>query len=332
MSSTYLDPKKVYTYFNNNFSLSKSSKGWYLFKCPFCNELKHRKKIAVHTHYRSVKCWICGYKESTTQFVMDYENLTYRKALDFLGAQQRSKVTFEITQQDNYIKADVELPVGFTPLMMGDGNLGTRARAYLSGRGFSIDELDREGFGYCNVSAKEEADNYLGYIIIPFYSYGQLAYFIGRDFIGNFLRYKNPAKATFGIGKADLWFNQDAFYLYQEVFCVEGWSCARTMGERGSAHLGSKWSITQIRIAITSPCRRLVLIPDAGIDGNGEYFYNLALDLAIDLIDHKEVMVINLNVIGPDVDINEIGRAAVMELYDKADLETFESLLTKRIN
>ena len=42
-------------------------------------------------------------------------------------------------------------------------------------------------------------------------------------------------------------------------------------------------------------------------------------------------MVINLNEIGPDVDINELGKAAVMELYDKADLENFESLIDKRI-
>ena len=331
----FLDPQKIYSYFDSLFSLTESSAGWYIFKCPFCNELEERKKMAVHPQYGCVKCWVCGYKEYVVNFIMGWENLTYSKSVHLLQDLTASKVTFEIENTNNYINAEVVLPVGFTPLLMGSGSLGKRARKALESRGFDLVQLDMAGFGYCNAEVEEGTDDYFGYIIIPFYSYGKLTYFIGRDFIGNYLRYKNPSKATFGVGKADVWFNEDAFYIHDEVFCLEGALDAQTMGENAAASCGWKLSKRQLGIVLNSPCTKICLVPDAGTDkkdGTGEYFYIKALQLAHQLIDHKEVKVLDLNVLGCKADANSVGIDAIMDIYNKTPYEDFLSLVEKQMD
>ena len=67
----------------------------------------------------------------------------------------------------------------------GDVILGQRARTYLTSRGFDVEELDMLGFGYCDEKGPDFANDYFGYIIIPFKRRGSLFCFIGRDFIGN---------------------------------------------------------------------------------------------------------------------------------------------------
>lgn len=325
-----IDTRKAYTYFKTNFGLKASTKGWHLCKCPFCNEVQDRKKFAIHFGYQWAKCWICGYHEDIVTFVVDYEGVTPQQAKQILQEQEVTKVTFDIEfESDNYIKSEVELPIGFTPIGMGEGALGVRAREYLKSRGFNIKQLDREGFGYCNAYADREDDNYFGYIIIPFKVMGKLVYYIGRDFIGNFLRYKNPAREKFGIGKSEVLFNQDALEMYDEAFLMEGWSDAKTWGEQGLAYLGSKLSKEQSRIILESDCRRLVFVPDAGVDGQGKSFYEKGLEMASDFVNHKEVMVLDLNVLGPDVDVNSIGKDAVMELYKNAEVEDNFSIMSK---
>ena len=110
---------------------------------------------------------------------------------------------------------DVEMPKGYTPILEGEGILGKRARSYLTERGFDLTVLDRAGIGYCNEHGLVDKENdidedFFGYIIVPFKRNGLLVYYIGRDYIGNFLRYKNPAVEKFNVGKGDLLFNEDA--------------------------------------------------------------------------------------------------------------------------
>lgn len=321
-----IDPSKVYAYFDSRFGLTKSSLGWFIFACPYCAELQPRKKMAVHPHHNCVKCWVCGMKKSVPQFVMDWEDISYPSAMHLLQDFKASKVTFEIETNNNYSDVEVVLPVGFTPLMMGDGTLGKRARAVLESRGFDLMELDMAGFGYCNAQAEDPKDDYMGYIIIPFYSYGNLVYFIARDFVGNYLRYKNPAKSKFGIGKADVWFNEDAFYIHDLVFCLEGALDAKTLGDNAVASCGWSWSKRQMRIVIDSPCTHICLVPDAGGE-RGVPFYIKALEIAHSLIEYKQVKILDLNKFGEKADANSLGKEVIMELFEKTPYSTFTDLV-----
>lgn len=317
---SFIDPKQSYTYFNNNYNLKKTSRGWYAFKCPLCNELENRRKIAVNFGYGVVKCWICGYKDTIVDFVAETEGIDYNKARQTLRDCQASMVNLdEIQEAGDKIYSEVELPYGFKSLLEGEGIMGVRARNYLSSRGFNLKELDRMGVGYCNEALPEvlkgEQEDYFGYIIIPFKSRGKLIYYIGRDYIGNFLRYKNPPKELFNVGKGDLVFNEDALYLYDEVFILEGWADAVTIGREATSTQG--WSLSAIQKGkyLTSEAEILTLVPDGGVDGKGIPFYILALELALEFSEHKKVKVVNLNKQLDGKDVNAMGRDKFMEIY-----------------
>jgi hypothetical protein len=197
----------------------------------------------------------------------------------------------------------------------GDTILGERARKYLSGRGFDLDYLDAAGFGYCREKDKNKDDNYYGYIIIPFKRKGILRYFIGRDYIGNYLRYKNPPQERYGIGKSELVFNEDALELRSTNFIAEGWADAMTMGRGGISTQGWSMSKEQKFACHSSSAERFVFLPDIG-------FYKQAVKLAREFMDKREVYVVDFAAAGYTIeskkkDVNDIGRAKVVELIKK---------------
>ena len=170
--------------------------------------------------------------------------------------------------------------------------------------------LDRLGIGYSAESGPTPEEDYFGYIIIPFKKRGQLQYFIGRDFTGNYLRYKNPPESLFGVGKRDILFNEDATELYRTNFVLEGWSDAVTIGKEAVATLG--WSVSAIQKSklLKSSAKRMVFVPDKG-------FMSQAVKLAMDFLDEKEVYVVDIEPYceGEKKDVNGIGREVFTEAY-----------------
>jgi hypothetical protein len=209
-----------------------------------------------------------------------------------------------------YEKHPIELPTGFNSIMEGRGILGIRARDYMQSRGFNLEQLDKRGFGYCNEHDTEFNEDYFGYIIIPFWVRGQLQYFIGRDFLGRGekWRYKNPAKAKFGVGKADLFYNEDALMVEDRVIMVEGWADAETVGPEGISSQG--WSLSQMQRdkMHRANAREFIFLPDYGVNEKGESYYKLACKAAMEFMAHKKCRVVNpeeLRQYGKDA--NEIG-------------------------
>ena len=83
-------------------------------------------------------------------------------------------------------------------------------------------------------------------------------YYIGRDYFGNFLRYKNPSKELVGAGKGDLLSNEDALNIYDTCYLMEGWSDAVTMGRAGVPSQGWSLSAIQKKVILTSTCEEFV--------------------------------------------------------------------------
>ena len=313
----FVNPKKAYTYFAKNFALKKTSQNWYAFDNPFDSGGEGKKKMAVKFSWQRVKCWRTGYSATISDFIADYEGLQIRGVIDLVESCKESSL--DLMDLDSVrVKKSVEgvkMPYGYMNILEGDTVLAKRARKYLRGRGFDLNMLDLMGFGYCYRHGEEADEDYFGYIIIPFKTLGSLQYFIGRDFIGNFLRYKNPNKNKFGVGKADILFNEDALLIYNRNFVVEGWSDAVTLGPEAVATLG--WSVSDIQRTklIESNCDELVFIPDVGK-------YKEAVKLAMKFIDLKEsVIVVNLDELseyGDDVNsiaVNMDSKKPIMDLY-----------------
>lgn len=324
----FIEPKKALTYFSNNFKLHKSTNGWQAFKCPFCNELHNREKMTVKLSWMRVKCWVCGYAGSVLDFVMDFEGAKVRDAVALIRACKDGVLILDDDNKKNLLFSDIGLPSGYTSIMEGDGILGIRARTYLVERGFDLREMDRLGLGYClrdKLCLDQDADNYFGYIIIPFKERGKLVYFIARDYIGNFLRYKNPPTEKFNVGKADIIFNNDALDLYDEVFILEGWADACTMGRQGTSTQGWSLSRRQKSRYLSSQCKRFIFVPDAGADDTGVTFYEKAVEVAMDFLDLKDVFVLDLNKLPGAKDANQLGKSKILELYAQTEKLTYSA-------
>lgn len=331
-----IDPKKLYSYFDSTYPLKKTTNGWWMFDCPECGK---ENKAAVQFHYNIVKCWVCGYKKYAVNFVADQEGCTYFEALDILHNRKASNTDLDYSVV-NHVKVDtsryIEMPKGFNTVLEGEGVLAERARETLRKRGFDLEEMDFEGFGYCNEQCTETdlslgKEDFFGYIIVPFKVRGRLVYYIGRDFIGNYLRYKNPKKELFGLGKGDLLFNGDALNIYEECYLVEGWADAKTLGPSAMSSQGWSLSGTQ-KSAIygAEVCNRLTFVPDAGSDDTGELFYTKALRVACDFAEEMEVRVVDLNPYADKgKDVNELGIDLVEDAIENTGWMDYGMLINK---
>ncbi|CAB4185337.1 hypothetical protein UFOVP1492_80 [uncultured Caudovirales phage] len=327
-----LNEKKAYTWFKGNFQIFRSGRTqWHSLDCPFCIDGFLKKKLAFNLDWDRVKCWKCGYSEQVTQFVADYLEVPFaeaRKRLEELqgGFELDRSIIDDLTLVVR--KSQVELPKGFTPLLDGTGVFGVRARNYLEDRGFNLKTLDAMGFGYCDRQDEDEKMNFFGRIIIPFKYRGKLVYYIGRTFIDDGLRYKNPPTDAFGIGKSDLFFNEDALEMRETVCLLEGWADAATIGKAAIASLGWSLSVIQRTKIIESTAKRIVVIPDKG-------FYVQAVKTSMDFLDHKEVYVVNLDEVhevdentGKEKkDANELGRPYILGLIENTPRLTFDSAI-----
>lgn len=321
-----LDPQRTYGYFRDRYPMKKSTNNWYSFDCPICNK---SKKGAVHFDYQQVKCWAGCYKEGIAAWVAQMEGVSFSVALKMLWDYDPANIdlkAFEVISTEGAKISDVKLPFGFTSIVSGEGILGKRARAYMvEERGLDLKLLDYLGVGYVNqknTESSQKQDDYFGYIITPFKRGGSLYYYIGRDFTGsNFLKHKNPAVSSFGIGKSELFFNEDALNR-KTVTVVESAFCAMTLGRAGTATLGKELSVPQKTKIIRSDCENVIIAYDKGA-------YNSGLRAGLGLLDHKNVYVVDMDRHqGAGKDPNEMGKKAVMDLIADTPKLTFEMALS----
>lgn len=301
-----LDSKKAFSYFTDKHNIKESTNDWYTFDCPFCGK---EDKHAVSFEHNSCKCWVCGYKDSIQSFIMDCEGLEYGQVKKLVNSYDPSPFfKFDFTHVANTTSASIQLPFGYKPITYGTSILADRARAYLIGRGYSIDYMDKLGIGYVDQSTDHYFTDYFGYIIIPFKKKGRLYYFNARNFMEGNPRYKNPSSELYGIGKAELVWNDDALLYKNRIFVMEGVFSALTVGDEGIALMGKAISKKQIDKLIASPCTEVVVCLDQGC-------HKESFEVIYPLLTHKSsVKYLKLT----DGDPNDLGRDKIMELYRMA--------------
>lgn len=285
---------KLYHYFVKTLGLREYRRGWLKGECPYCGKVE---KFGVNLSMNRTNCFVCGAHHKPMYLVMDLEGLKdWPELIQFLD-------TYEgYEYQEPLIKPLIEKPVvfpkGYQRLDTGTHQLARSARAYISNRGFKVDDLAMKGFGYCDEGPLT------GYIIIPYYVKGVLVYYTTRRYMANGPKFNNPVKEDFGIGKNQLLYNYDALFFHDRVFLVESAFNAETLGDQAIGLGGKKISKRQFTLILKSPVKRIVVIldPDA---------LQEAIKLCMDLVDFKRTKLI---ITPEDTDVNDIGRAKTLAL------------------
>jgi DNA primase len=306
---------KAVSYFDTRLGLKKSTNGWYSFECPHCGK---SGKGAVHFDYEVVKCWVCGYSNMLLEFIASYEGVSWRDARNLVESCKESDINVsDLIGKGKYIAqiTGLELPYSYKPIELSGGTLSRRATEYLvDSRKLDFNYLKSKKIGYCTEKLEKDGkvlEDYSGYIILPFFDNftSRLRYYIGRDFIGNFLRYKNPDREKCGVCKSSLLYNSECLHSHRDIIIVEGLFCALTLGDNCTATLGKTLSEIQISMILNSPVESVYICLDAGET-------SASLKMASKLVDHKKVYLLNLKEIAKEgqKDPNDIGKEQVLYL------------------
>lgn len=277
--------------------------------CPYC----HREhKMGVNLSMFRCNCFRCGEHPSPSQLIMDLEHIdTYTELLKFLDNNDFTGYTFKEEAVELSERKPIYLPEGFTLLRFGTSTLAKGIRNYMVNRHFSIQELCKQGVGYCNEGSL------FGYVIIPYYYKGELRYYNARRVIGTGPRYNNPNKDITGLGKEFIIFNQDALDMYKTVYICEGAFNALTLGPKAIATMGKAISRYQLNLLLKSQVDRFIILldPDAK---------EQAIKLALSLVNFKKVKVCFL----PDgKDVNDIGKSSTMKIIYRTRYQSYKDLI-----
>lgn len=159
------------------------AKSEYYYYCPFCNHYK--PKLAVNLNKRKWHCWKCDARGSTLLSLLRKLNVTHDQINELAGILEDELPRYK---HDVSTEGTLTLPAEYRSLY-GDCDTFTamHARAYLSRRGFSEDDIIKYQIGYC------EMGHYENRVIVPSYDEtGKLNFFVGRDIYNSGMAYKNP--------------------------------------------------------------------------------------------------------------------------------------------
>lgn len=308
---------KLRTYFMRRIGATIYRNGWLKSDCPHCGK---PFKFGINLSQNRTNCFVCGEKMSPIQLLMMLENFsTYKEATNYLNTEDLYDVTYkEESAELKTSSVSFELPNHF--IMFGskdDSYIGKVANKKIKQRGFTIEQVRRLGWGYCNEG------EYMGYLIIPFINDNQLVYFNARLLVGIGPRYNNPKNSVDEIGKSYIIYNKDALYLYDRVFLCEGAINAATMGEPGISSGGKDISKYQINMIINSPVKKVVIMYDS------EWFAKLkAIEVALQLVPFKRVKVVFFP---PGKDVNDIGRKESLKLARETKYMSYNDLVKLKI-
>lgn len=306
---------KLQHYFIETLGARDYRRGWLKCDCPMCGK---RDKFGINLYQNRTNCFSCGYNERPIYLLIDLENLlTVGEAYKYLGTVSEATVFYErIITETPEIKVNRKLPEGYINIMRGDNKIGRIMRKYVKKRGFDLDRVSKKGWGYSYTG------KYLGHLIMPYYMGNELIYFNARKVIGAGPKFNNPPLDEFGIGKAHLVYNVDSLYLYDKIYLVESVTNAETIGDNTIATGGKNLSPFQKNLILKSPVKRVSI----ALDKDG---YDLALNLALQLCEHKQVKILEFE---DDRDVNDLGRRKTLILDAKSRYLNYQQIIKKKLD
>ena len=164
-----------------------------LFYCPKCGH--HKKKLSVNIEKDVFKCWVCDYRgTSLRRLVRRYGNYKHQSMWAKFNPEIEINKFEEIFmslasgKQEEVEAQKTPLPKEFRTLASSTTSLASRpARKYLMDRGVTMKDILKWKIGYCS------SGDYAGRVIVPsFDNDGDVNYFVGRSYDGNWKKYMNP--------------------------------------------------------------------------------------------------------------------------------------------
>jgi len=166
----------------NSRSKKLTKQDEYMFYSPFVSHYK--PKLQVNIVSQKWHCWVSNQGGHSIYSLFKKTNADARyftelKDLVFIPSKSEDKTESKII---------VSLPRKFLPLWVMNKSLyRNQAKSFLHKRGITDVDIKKYKIGFC------DAGLYEGRIIIPSYDdKGLLNYFVGRSFVGEKMKYKNP--------------------------------------------------------------------------------------------------------------------------------------------
>lgn len=298
-----------YSYFNDRYKLRQSTNGWFRIVDGSKNGA-----LAVNFIKGVVKNFSSGSVMRCYNFIQRAESVdSHSDLIDIIKS--ATSATMPAFVERAKIQGDIKLPKLIA--IYADDIIASKARDYMLGRGFKLEQLIMNGIAV--VDPYDE--DYAGRIMIPYTSDGKLEYYTTRAYAGALPKYKNPA-----IPKAGVLFNSDCMYLYDEVYVVEGALDAIRLGDDCIA-VSSKF-VSQLQAArmIEATASLFIFVPDLGAEKE-------FIQAAINIMDYKQVKVLNTTKLmkhGSDPD--EWGRKRIKKLAKRTPIAKYTYLINKLMN
>lgn len=315
--------QRFYTYFKQRHGLREYRRGWLKGNCPYCGK---EDKFGVNVSRDRVNCFVCGGHGSLMNSLLSLENLdTYADGMKYLGSltsiEEYNVPAPQIGKQEVREIVETILPKGYTLLNQGNSEAAKIFRRYVKKRGFDIDKVSSKGWGYTSGN-----EDYMGYLIIPYFKDNKIVYYNARLVFGDGPRYRNPDMTeNNNVGKSMLYYNADALNLYDSIFITEGAINAETMGDRAISSGGKYLSHHQINDIVKSDVERVTLLldPDA---------LKQSIEVALRLVQIKAVRVVILpHIINNGeikyLDCNDLGREKVMDIVRETPYMSYSDII-----
>lgn len=293
---------------------SKTSKGNYAFKCPFCQHHKNKLEINCVTNEKSENpwhCWVCEVKGKTIKSLLKQLDSPPNKIAEL-------NMIIVPTYTEQKIKNDIALPKEFISLVDID-NLdrvtsleAKRAIRFLKKRNITHEDIVKYNIGFCYDGPYKDR------VIIPSYDEnGNINYFIARAFIDGIQKYKNPpidAKSAIGW---ELYINWDA-----PIVLCEGMFDALTIKRNVIPLFGKIIHEKLMKKLVRSTVNRIYIALDPDAIKN-------ALKYAQELMTYgKEIYLVELD----GKDASDIGFERFLNCIEQAQPLTFQSLMEIKLN
>ena len=208
---------------------------WYSFNCPCCAENnggvedgKYNLEVNVSPLSRGgggYHCWKCGDTDGMRGFLVQllkkYAPREISEEIKCVINDCRHTRKFDLSDEvigdlNNENEISLELPKGFKSVL-SDEQSGREAYLYLKGRGITDDLIKRFSIGF--IGCNTEKFSLRNRVYIPSYdAYGNLTYWVGRDFTGLNKQKMSNSKRP----KTDIVFNEGLINWYEPITIVEG--------------------------------------------------------------------------------------------------------------
>lgn len=278
------------------------------FFCPVCN---HRKrKLSIDLDTMKWHCWVCSRGGLSLFTLLKYINASkssFSQLSELIGNRTYYR---QEKKQKHFVHS---LPREYQNIITHSGSMFARAAInYLvNQRGLTANDLIKYNIGYCISGEFDEM------VIFPSYDrHGKLNFFTARDFMGNYIKHKNP-KASKNIVGFELFVNWD-----MPIVLVEAALDAITVRHNAIPLFGKTLNDILISEIVNKrpPMVIILLDPDA---------YDNSIEIAEIIMGMNiPVKLVKLQ----DEDANEMGHDAVWEAISNTKTLTNSHLFKEQVN